>query len=92
MFWPRTLKGQGYGEIRSPRSKDRLMKKLVLLLTIGVGVLLSGCGTVDSFDERVRRYNNILELESRMAVDDIDEILLFDRSTYLSRWKAVIGH
>ena len=68
------------------------MKKLMMLVVIGVGVFLGGCGMVDSFSERTRRIRNIQEIHARMVVDDIDEIFFFHRSSRLSRWKPVIGY
>ena len=70
------------------------MKKLCVLLLVCVclGSSLAGCaGVVHSGDERARRYSLINQAHRRMFVDDLDALVLYDRSSRLSQWHQDIG-
>ena len=62
------------------------MKKLLLLTVLMLGSFLAGCGLVDNYQQRNRRYHNILDLQARMMVDDMDMAIMADRPTYLTYW------
>ena len=69
------------------------MRKLCILMALCVvfGLFLAGCGTVDSFSERNRRYAQITGVQMRQAVDDWDTFWLMDHSTRLSQWDTRVG-
>jgi hypothetical protein len=67
------------------------MKKLLLTLVLVLAGLVGGCGLVDDFGERNRRYATIIDLNMRMAVDDFDAIVLAERNSYLTRWHPRVG-
>ncbi len=69
------------------------MKNLLLVLAVMIclSALLSGCGMTDSYQERVWRYKQIDDLESRMFVDDWDYFWLRERATYLSEYYPHVG-
>ena len=62
------------------------MKRMLVLLVLCVGFFVSGCGMVDTYAQRERRYRNILDYNSRQAVDDWDYFWLADRPSYLTYW------
>ena len=70
------------------------MKKMLLLLAVLVCVtaLMSGCGTVDSYNDRVHRYEQINDLQARQFVDDWDYFWLYDRNSYLSEYQPHVGN
>jgi len=71
------------------------MKQLLVLLVLCLAVasILAGCnGVVDTYDDRVRRYKQINNFQTRMIVDDWDYIWLYERSSNLSEWNPRIGH
>jgi len=69
------------------------MKKTLLLLAALVLMtsLMSGCGVINSYDERVHRYQQINDLQARMLVDDWDYFWLYERNTYLCEWYPRVG-
>ena len=71
------------------------MKPLLILLVLCLAAasILAGCsGVVDTYDDRVRRYKQINNFQTRMIVDDWDYIWLYERSSNLSEWNPRIGH
>ena len=67
------------------------MKKLLILFLL-LGNLLCGCsGLVDSSTDRKHRYKQIADLNWRMAMDDLDYFLLFDRSSSLTQYHPHLG-
>ena len=69
------------------------MKKALLLLAACLGMFVAGCsGVVDSPSERARRYKSITNLQTRMLVDDLDYVFLYDRSSRLTFWHPQVGH
>ena len=70
------------------------MKKLVilLLLSICLGTVLAGCaGTIDTGPERLRRYWEITEIQGRQFNDDLDYLLLYERSSRLTEYHGRAG-
>ncbi len=68
------------------------MKKLLIGTVIGLGLLLGGCGMVDTAQERWYRTKHIYELQARMLVDDWDKFWMHERSSRLTQWQTTIGH
>ena len=62
------------------------MKRLCLLLVLCVAVFAIGCGVVDTYAERERRYDHMIDHAAREMVDDWDLFWLADRPLYLSYW------
>ena len=62
------------------------MKQLLVLSIICSGLLLAGCGVVDTPGDHYRRCRNITDLNARMGVDDHYTIWMYDRPSYLSYW------
>ncbi len=68
------------------------MKKLCVIFLLLSAMVLSGCqGLVDSPADRRRRINQIVDLQLRMMMDDIDSFLLLDRTTALTRYHLRVG-
>ena len=64
-----------------------MRRVLMAILVLCVGVCLTGCRTmVNTEEEQIRKYSRMSEMNRRLLVEDIDTILLLDRSTQLSRW------
>ena len=68
------------------------MKKLLAALLLAVVGFGAGCTVVESPREHYRRLAQQRELQGRMLVEDLDYILLLDRSSSLSQWHAHIGY
>jgi|GEM_PF-2227309 len=65
------------------------MVKIILSCLIGVFAFTTvGCSKTSKADHemRQRRYAHIAELDQRTLQDDIDKILLRDRTTMLTEW------
>jgi hypothetical protein len=65
------------------------MRRLLMLLVVCAASYLTGCGcpsTVQTADERNRRIDEMVKLQSRQIVDDWDYFWLCDKSTRLSQW------
>jgi len=41
---------------------------------------------VNTEEQQIRKYSRMSEINRRLLVEDIDAILLLDKSTQLSRW------
>ena len=68
------------------------MKKwLVLMIVLCGAFLTSGCGLVDSYDERVTRYKQINNFQSRMLVDDWDYFWLYESNSKLTQYHPYAG-
>ena len=70
------------------------MKKMaiLLLLCICLQAVLAGCaGTIETGSERLRRYWEITELQSKQFNDDLDYLLLYERNSRLSEYHARVG-
>lgn len=68
------------------------MKKLALVLLICAAFCLSGCGLLQTAEERDRRLAQGLNLQMRALVDDADYILLFERPNYCSEYHIFSGY
>lgn len=62
------------------------MKKLWVIAVLMIGGLLVGCGMVDNYPQRVNRYKNESNYNSRQFVDDFDFFWLADRPLELTEW------
>ncbi len=80
--------GPVHGRLAQAGGKVCIMKRLLVLLVVLAGACLAGCGLVDSQQERKRRYKTIVQLQSRMIVDDWDYFWLADKPSYLSPWQV----
>ena len=61
------------------------MRNVLLLLIVSLA-LLAGCTMVETPSEHARRVTNIMDLNMRMASEDLDYILLLDQSSRLNQW------
>jgi len=68
------------------------MARLLIVVVLLAAGFLGGCGMVETADQRNRRISHILDMQSRMMVDDIDTILLMDENTRLTRWHSQVGY
>ncbi len=62
------------------------MKRMLLLALLALGFFVTGCGVVDTYAQRERRYCYITEYNLREAVDDWDYFWLADRPSYMTYW------
>jgi hypothetical protein len=70
------------------------MMKLFSVLLIGSFLLVclsAGCGMMDSPRERTLRFENGADLHARMLVDDLDYLLLLERTSSLTEYHAHLG-
>ena len=69
------------------------MKKTLLLLAALVltTMLMSGCGVINTPEERLHRHEQILDLQARMFIDDLDYLMLMERNSYLCEWYPRVG-
>jgi hypothetical protein len=68
------------------------MPRLLIAAIILVATFFAGCTMVETADQRNRRVSHIMDMDSRMLVQDLDTILLLDRNTRLTRWHAYVGY
>lgn len=59
------------------------MKRLIVLLVL-LGAVLSGCGMVSTYEQRERRYRNLLDISSRQIVDDWDSFWFADKPSRMA--------
>jgi len=70
------------------------MKKIaaLLLACLCLGSVMVGCdGTISTAGDRARRYWLITEVQNRQFNDDLDYLLLMERSSGLSEYHARVG-
>ena len=70
------------------------MKKIAVLFLacLCLGSVMVGCdGTIDTASGRFRRWSLIGKVESRQFNDDLDYLLLHERSSRLSEYHARAG-
>lgn len=70
------------------------MKNVAILVLIAVcaSVLLAGCGTVDSQEDRALRDKMNRDIALRQFVDDWDYFWLADRNIRMTQWHPRTGH
>jgi len=68
------------------------MRTLLILLAVTLAGLLAGCTMVETPSEHARRVVNVMEVDMRMAAEDLDYILLLDRNSRLSQWHTRVGY
>jgi len=67
------------------------MRKLCIALIVFTACVFSGCGVIDSFQDRQHRFAHGADLQMRMAVDDVDSFLLMERSSNLTPYHPHVG-
>ena len=68
------------------------MNRLLLVFVVCGAVLFAGCNTlVDTHQERNRRITHLSDLQMRMFVEDLDYLLLLERSSALTQWHPHVG-
>ncbi len=68
------------------------MKKLLIVLVVLSGVLLGGCGlTGGTYNERLRRDQQINDFQARQLVDDWDYFWLYERNSHLTEYHPRVG-
>ena len=68
------------------------MKASLVAAVLSLVVFLAGCTLVETAEQRDRRIRQSSDLQMRMAVHDIDAILLLDRSSSLNEWFTRVGY
>jgi len=68
------------------------MKNLLIFVVLLFAAGLCGCGMVNSYPERERRYVNIVDYQARQVVDDWDYMWLMERPSYLTIWPVRRGN
>ncbi len=64
-----------------------MLRIATLLLLFCLAPLLGGCQTlVASKDQQIRKYSRIAEINRLMFNEDIENLLMLDRSSNLSPW------
>lgn len=68
------------------------MKKLMALLVLCLGFSMTGCaGLGETQPEANRRIKLQAQLESKMLNDDVQYMLLLERSSRLTQWHPYVG-
>ncbi|MBI5724317.1 MAG: hypothetical protein HZA50_10200 [Planctomycetes bacterium] len=62
------------------------MKNLILTLALCMAGLLGGCGLVDTYQQRERRYAVVTDQDFRQMIDDWDCLWLYDRNMRLTEY------
>jgi hypothetical protein len=68
------------------------MKGILIAAILCIAGLLAGCTMSESAQERDQRIKQQWALQMRMMVEDIDAVLLLDRSSTLSQWDTYVGN
>jgi hypothetical protein len=64
-----------------------MRRVLMAIVVLCVGFCLTGCETmVNTEEQQFRKYSRMSDINRRLLVEDIDAILLLDRSTQLTPW------
>ena len=69
------------------------MKHLLMVLVVALAFVSIDCGAPlsESYSARKRRYKQISGMQMRMLTEDFDELMLFERNTYLTQWDPRVG-
>ncbi len=70
----------------------KLLVSFVLTGVVALSGVFSGCTLTETAQERNRRIRNVVALQMRMLVEDIDAVLLLDRNSQLSSWNTQVGY
>jgi hypothetical protein len=62
------------------------MKGVLIAAVLCIAGFLAGCTVTETAAEHDRRIRRQTDLQWRMMMDDIDAVLLLDRSSKLSEW------
>jgi len=68
------------------------MKKVLMILLVCLVTFVAGCTLTETPSQRNRRIQLIADLEWRMAVDDLDYLLLIERSTRMTYYNTRVGN
>jgi len=68
------------------------MKGIFIAAILCLAGLLAGCTMAESAQERDQRIKQQWALQGRMMVEDIDAVLLLDRTSTLTEWESYIGN
>ena len=70
------------------------MKALIIGVILCAAAVLTGCAPTmtETSDQHAQRINQQSELQMRMLAEDIDIVLLLDRSSSLTKWHSYIGN
>ena len=64
-----------------------MLRITIAVLLLSLGTFLVGCQTMTKDSEQnIQRYNRMADLHRRMINEDIEHILLLDRTSRLTRW------
>ncbi len=64
-----------------------MRRVLMAIVVLCVGFCLTGCQTMTrTKEQQIRKYSRMSDINRRLFVEDIDAILMMDKSTQLSRW------
>jgi transcription termination factor Rho len=67
-------------------------RALIAAILFFLVTFFAGCTMVETADQRNRRVSHVLDMDTRMMVQDLDTILLLDHNTRLTRWHAYVGY
>ena len=67
------------------------MKGIVITAVLCVIGLLAGCTMSETAEEHNRRLRQQTAMQMRMMVEDLDAVLLLDRTSSLTEWHSRIG-
>jgi hypothetical protein len=69
-----------------------MSKLCITLVLVSLAlVFVSGCTTGETYAERSFRITQSWDIDSRLMMDDIDDILLIDKNSTLSFWHQRTG-
>ena len=68
------------------------MKGIFIAIIVCVIGMLAGCTMSETSDQHAQRLHQQNELQMRMLVEDLDAVLLLDRTSSLSDWTTRIGN
>jgi len=69
-----------------------MMKKLLVVLFICVAITFSGCGLVQTAEERNRRLTLGANLQMRSIIDDFDSLILWEQPCQMSQYHIEAGY
>jgi hypothetical protein len=75
-----------------PQHEVEAMKRILIAAVLGVVALLGGCATPsESAQEHNQRIAQQWAMQMRMASEDLDAVLLLDRTNMTTEWETRIG-
>jgi hypothetical protein len=67
------------------------MKTCLLLLVLLVGGIVAGCTPTETWGERNRRINRVMEMNWREFNEDSDRLWMLERNQKDNPWNASVG-